>query len=139
MESEEEEYNIEDYYKFIENPLDEDDPKAVIELTAGPFSGMVYNYGEYKFKRAENEEDEPTIQYEFNIISIPDEIKGKEYPDVMKESFERLLAEILVDLVSKRIEESVRVDYDNTDRESDIDESFERRAFYKLDDPVSEG
>ena len=83
MESEEEEYNIEDYYKFVENHLDKDDPRAVIELTAGPFSGMVYNYGEYKFKRAENEEDEPTIQYEFNIISIPDEIKGKEYPDVI--------------------------------------------------------
>ena len=79
------------------------------------------------------------LKYTFDVIHIPEEIIGVEYPDEMKESFDRLLAEILIDIIMKKIDNDKRVEYDNTDREGDIDESFERRVVYKFNDTVSEG
>ena len=108
------------------------------KISSGPFTGMVYKYGEYKFTKPQTEEDEPKVQYEFNVLHIPEEITKAQYPDEMKDSFEHLLAEILIDVVMKQIDESVRVDHDDTNGKGDIDESFERRAFCEFDNPVSE-
>ena len=58
---------------------------------------------------------------------------------LLKESFDKLLVGILMNMVQKDVAKEVRVEHDNTDGESDIDESFERRVFYKIDNPVPEG
>ena len=72
------------------------------------------------------------------MFNISEEIRVVEYPDEMKESFDKLLVDILLDIVQENIAKEVRVDYDSTDGEGDIDESFERRVFYKIDNPVSQ-
>jgi hypothetical protein len=56
----------------------------------------------------------------------------------MKDSFHQLLGNILIDIVTRDTVKSVRVDYDDTNRESDTDESFERRVFYENSTPVLE-
>ena len=73
------------------------------------------------------------------MIDIPEEIRDVQYPDDMKESFDQLLVGILMDIVQKDAEKDVRVDYDSTDGEGDLDESFERRVFYKIDSSVPQG
>ena len=95
-------------------------------------------YGSFRFKKPEEGEEHPNIQYSFDVLHIPEEIIGVEYPDEMKESFDRLLAEILIDMVMTKIDNDKRIEHDNTNGKSDIDESFERRGVYKWDDTVSE-
>ena len=135
--TESENYNIKDFYKFIKDPKNDTIEKS-IEIIAGPFEGLVYRYGSFRFKKPEEGEDHPRAQYTFDILHIPEEIRDVEYPDEMKESFDRLLGEILIDIVMRKIENDKREEYDNSNGKGDIDESFERRVFYKLDNPVSE-
>ena len=65
-------------------------------------------------------------------------MKDVEYPDEMEQSFHQLLGNILIDIVTKDTAKGVRVDYDDTNGEGDIDESFERRVFYENSTPVLE-
>ena len=134
---ESEDYDIDDFYEFVKDPKGKDDEGAV-RIISGPFEGMIYKYNNFKFSKPENKDEFPNMEYEFTVIHIPEEIIGVEYPDEMKESFDQLLAKILMNIVMKKIDDNKRVEYDNTDGESDIDESFERRVFYKINDPVSE-
>ena len=130
--------NIEDYYAV---DFEEKEPRdVVVEIILGPFAGMKYTYGEFKFTKpsSEIEQDSLDVVYEFDVIHVPDDIKDVQYPDEMKESFDELLMRILFDLVNKHTEKNVKVDYDDTNREGDIDESFERRVFYENSTPVLE-
>ena len=129
--------DIKDYYHLIPDP--DGDDEGVVQIRLGPFTGLVYKYGDFRFKKPESEDEQPQIEYQFEVIDIPEEIRDVQYPDDMKESFDQLLVNILMDLVQDQIAEEVRVDYDGTNGEGDIDESFERRVFYKIDNPVPEG
>ena len=129
--------DIKDYYHLIADP--EDDSEGAVQIRLGPFTGLVYKYGDFRFKKPESEDEQPQIEYQFEVIDIPEEIRDVQYPDDMKESFDQLLVNILMDLVQDQVAEEVRVDYDSTDGEGDTDESFERRVFYKIDNPVPEG
>ena len=129
--------DISDYYELVPNPSNAEE--GVVKITTGPFVGLLYKYGDFKFKRAENEDDPPSVEYHFEVIDIPEEIRDVQYPDDMKESFDQLLVGILMDIVQKDAKKDVRVDYDSTDGEGDLDESFERRVFYKIDSSVPQG
>ena len=127
---------IEDYYEFTKYPEDSD--TGAIRITRGPFLGLIYKYLEYKFSKIDEETGSPSVQFEFDVLDVPDEMKDVEYPDEMKDSFHQLLGNILIDIVTRDTVKSVRVDYDDTNREGDTDESFERRVFYENSTPVLE-
>ena len=129
--------DIKDYYRLVQDP--DDGVEGAVEITSGPFTGLIYKYGDFKFKKPESEDEQPTVEYYFEVLHIPEEIRNVEYPDEMKESFDQLMVNVLVDLVRDDASNDVRVDYDSTDGEGDIDESFERRVFYKIDNSVPEG
>ena len=133
---EESEIDIRDYYTFVTNPVDEQ--KGAVQITKGPFEGMIYTYDEYKFVKVDEETGTPSVKFSFNVISIPETMAGVTYPDEMKESFNFLLRDILVDIVAKDVVKSARLDYDGANREGDFDESFERRVFYENDVSVFE-
>jgi len=128
---EENEVNIREYYTFVKHP--EDEEKGAVQITKGPFEGMIYTYDEYKFVKVDEETGVPSVRFSFNVISIPETMVGVSYPNEMKESFNFLLRDILVDIVSRDVVKSARLDYDSANREGDIDESFERRVFYEND------
>jgi hypothetical protein len=123
--------DIESYYTLVANPKDSDD--GAIEITAGPFTGMVYKYGDFKFCKPTSENTTPKVEYKFEVLHVPEEIREVEYPQEMKDSFDQLLVNILVNMVQKDIAKEVRVEHDSTDGKGDIDESFERRVFYEND------
>ena len=135
---ENEDLDIEGFYEFTQNPKDKSGGDGVVKLTAGPFEGLIYKYGGFRFTKPKEDEDEPSVQYEFDVLHIPEEIVGVEYPDEMKESFEILLAKILIDIVMKQVEKDKREEHDSTNGKSDIDESFKRRVVQEFDNPVPE-
>ena len=121
--------NIKEYYSLVGHP---DDPtQGAVEITCGPFEGMVYKYADFRIVKPETEDEQPKVEYSFEVIHIPEEIRDVQYPDEMKESFDKLLVTILMDLVQEDVSKSMRVEHDNTDGDSDIGESFERRVVYK--------
>jgi hypothetical protein len=136
METSEEQINIKDYYEYIPHP--ETPEKGAVRIVFGPFTGLIYTYGDYKFSKVDEDTGAPSVRFSFNVLDIPEEMVGVEYPDEMKKSFSQLLGDILSDIVMDDVVKNVRVDYDNTNREGDIDESFERRVFYENSTPVLE-
>jgi len=120
---------IKDYYRLIYNP--KDGSEGAVEIIDGPFSGLKYKYGDFRFSKPETDEDTPKAEYEFEVLHIPEEIRDVDYPSEMKESFDQLLLGILIDLVQEEASKNMRVEHDNTDGDSDIGESFERRVVYK--------
>jgi hypothetical protein len=131
----EQQNEIEEYYEFTKHP---DDPEQLaVRITRGPFVGLIYNYEEYKFVKIDEETGSPSVRFAFNILEVPEEMVDVKFPDEMQGSFNQLLGDILIDIVTKDSTKSVRVDNDSTNREGDFDESFERRVFYENDTPLS--
>ena len=66
--------NIKDYY--IVDSTDKEPKDVVVEITLGPFTGMKYQYGEFKFVKSslEIEQDSLDVVYEFDIIHAHDQV-----------------------------------------------------------------
>ena len=63
-------------YRFVNHP---NDPKAdyrCVEILYGDFSGLVYRYGRFKIGGKDNPDETRTVQYEYDVIDVPDKIKG---------------------------------------------------------------
>ncbi len=69
-----------------------------IEITLGQFAGIKYNYGRTWFP----DEDQPVLSFEYDIIS------EKKPSDIMKNEFEQMIGNVLMEMLKKAIaEESV--------------------------------
>ena len=58
-------------------------------------------------------------EYEYDIISVPEEIKDKEFTDEEGEEFEQKVGEIMIYLLQKSAEEKLKQN-DTKDRDPDI-------------------
>ena len=114
--------NINEHYSFI--PSAEGD-EMHIELTGDTqFKGTVFKFGkvgvalkdEYKDVVPEDApSDALTLKYEYDIITVPSNMIGVDIPDEEFEDFERLLGDILVDIMEKDFEEKKGKDETDTD------------------------
>tara|TARA_B110000211_G_scaffold204672_1_gene238318 strand:+ start:348 stop:752 length:405 start_codon:yes stop_codon:yes gene_type:complete len=128
--------DIEGYYKLVEDP--KGGAEGAVEITEGPFTGMVYRYGDFRVTKPESEDAQPQIEYHFEVIDIPEEIRDVVYPDEMKESFDQMLVKILIDLVQKDASKEMGINDVSANGESDINEASEGRVLHQVSDPVSE-
>ena len=67
------ENNIKDYYRLVPNPESQDE--GAIELTGGPFAGLIYKYGDFRFAKPEELDETLKVEYEFEVLHIPEEIR----------------------------------------------------------------
>ena len=98
--------SLENNYRFVDHPDDKNADYRCVELLHGDFAGLVYRYGRFKLASRDNPDKTRTIQYEYDIIKIPKNIQGVEYPPEKEKEFSDLLATILIDIVNKWAEEN---------------------------------
>ena len=86
---------IDEVYRIVPNPKDIENPDAqmCIQILKGPFANSIIQYGRFKVKDVENAEDpnEVMAEFEYDIVGIPEEIKGVEFTDEQGEEFEHEL------------------------------------------------
>ena len=131
-------------YKFVDHP---DDPMAeyrCVKLLYGEFAGLVYRYGRAKIGKRDNPDSSRNINFEYDIIKIPDHVEGVSYPSEKEKEFFDLLANILIDIMNKWVEknkdETVYVkDEDVENRDDDTEKSVARRTIYPAGNPLSTG
>ena len=114
--------DITEHYEFVSSP---EGDEMYIELVGDtPWKGTVYKYGKVgvalkdEYKDAVPEDapaDALTLKYEYDIVSVPEELVGKDFPDDLFMDFERLLGDILVDIMEKDFEEKKGENETNTD------------------------
>jgi hypothetical protein len=104
--------NIHEHYEFVNSP--EGDEMHIELVGDTPFKGTLYKYGkvgvavkdEYKDTVPEDAPaDALTLKYEYDIVTVPSHLVGVDFPDEQFGDFERLLGDILVDIMDKDFEE----------------------------------
>tara|TARA_R110000822_G_scaffold52235_8_gene135345 strand:+ start:3278 stop:3688 length:411 start_codon:yes stop_codon:yes gene_type:complete len=133
---EQSEGDVQDYYRMVPNP--EDVSEGAVELIVGPFAGLVYKYGDFRFEKPEELDQKMKVEYQFEVLHIPEEIRDVDYPDAMKESFDQLLLNILVHMVQAEADKEVRNNHVNADGNVNIDEPLEERVIHEECSSVSE-
>jgi hypothetical protein len=129
-------------YKFVEHPNNPDAEYRCVELLYGKFAGLIYRYGRFKIEGRDNPDKSRSLNYEYDIIHIPDNIKGVDYPTEVEKEFNDLLASVLMDIVNNWVasnkEETIFVkDKDVEARDNDTEKSVARRTIYPAGDPLS--
>ena len=81
------------------------------KILDGKFKDVIYKYN--RFGLVEPEEGEEVLKYrfEYDIIEIPEEIRGKKYSDKEGIEFEKMIGEILIQV----LEENVETEEENDD------------------------
>ena len=114
--------NVREHYAFVNSP--EGDEMHIELIGDTQFKGTTFKYGkvgvalkeEYKEMVPEDAPaDALTLKYEYDILTVPDKLVGAEIPDDEFEDFERLLGDILVDIMEKDFEEKKGENETNTD------------------------
>ncbi len=89
------------YYELVADPNDED--QWLVRLKKKPWAGVTYKYLGFKLK-----EDAPNDQlictFNYDIITVPPELKDVIFPDEMGKEFVDLIGGIALELLEDTIE-----------------------------------
>jgi hypothetical protein len=90
---------IKDKYRIVFDP--NDSKKWVVELLppCAPFNGILYSYGEFGPVEPTSENSDPRISFQTEVIYVPDHLKGKTFPNSVSVEMDKLLAQILIDII----------------------------------------
>ena len=129
-------------YEFVEHPDDHKAEYRCIKLLQGEFAGLIYRYGRSKIGKRDNPDSSRSINFEYDIIKIPDHVEGVIYPSEKEKAFFDLLANILIDIMNRWVdnnkEETIYVKDDDVEiRDDDTEKSIARRTIYPAGDPLS--
>ena len=103
--------------------VEADDKFWAIQLTEGKYAGVVFRYGTIKFV-GEDEEGFGHIQFEFDVITTPEDIKRE---DVTGEEFDKIAGEILQGIIRDSVEDYAKntseEEFDGNDTKDNTKES----------------
>ena len=97
-----------DWFQLVPNPDDPKDTGLCIQMLRGPFSHVILKYQNFKTSPDLNEDGSLTCDYSYDILSAPSNIGEMELTDEEGMRFEKLLGEILLELLMESAEDENR-------------------------------
>jgi hypothetical protein len=94
-----------DKYDLVPD-LDGTEDAWCIRLKQEPFAGVIYKYGKVKLQINEEKEDHLTAKFVYDILVVPDELRERTFEDEVQWEFEKLIGDILMDIVQQSIDNS---------------------------------
>jgi len=107
-----------DWYIPVSNPVDLNDQGLCVQITQGPFNHVVIKYNNFKMIDKENSDGSLDCNYSYDIVLAPADIGEREISDLEGEKFEKLLGEIILEILQEQINENET--RDNNTKKSDI-------------------
>lgn len=95
--------NIESFYELQPNASG-DEYNIVLKGTE-KFDGVVYRYGRVQFGSNENEDGTLTFRYEYDIVTVPEEVAKQQLEQTDKEELESLIGDILLSILENDLSE----------------------------------
>ena len=92
-----------DWYITVSNPVDLNDDGLCVQIMQGPFSHVVIKYDNFKMLDEENSDGSLDCNYSYDIVLAPADIGERKISDLEGEEFERLLGEIILELLQEQI------------------------------------
>ena len=105
-----------DWFQLVPNPDDPNDKGMCIQILRGPFSHVILKYQNFKTSPDLNEDGSLTCDYSYDILLAPNSIGEKDLTDEEGQIFEKMLGEILLELLWESAE--------NENRNNDIKKSI---------------
>lgn len=96
---------VSERYEMVPD-LDGTEDAWCIRLKAEPFEGVIYRYGKVKLQVNEENDDHLTANFVYDILVVPEQLQEQTFEDEVKWDFERLIGDILMDIVQTAIDNS---------------------------------
>ena len=109
---------IKNYHSKVPDPEEKD--RLCVRIERGPFAGIDVAYGRFQMADEDNKDGSVKARYEYDMISIPTDLKDKEFSDEEGEKFEYLLGQIFIHILQEEIETQKEVSEDGTTRKYDF-------------------
>ena len=97
-----------DWFQLVPNPEDPYDEGLCIQMLRGPFSHVILKYQNFKTKPELNEDGSLTCDYSYDILLAPSNIGERDLTDEEGMRFEKLLGEILLELLMESAKDENR-------------------------------
>ena len=97
-----------DWFQIVSNPEDRHDGGLCIQILRGPFTHVILKYENFKPLKELNDDGTLTCDYSYDILLAPSDIGERELTDEEGMKFEKLLGEILLELLWESAENENR-------------------------------
>ena len=92
------------WYKMVKNPQNEEDDQFAFAITKGKFIDVIYKYNRFGLIEPDKEAEELKYRFEYDILEIPEDIRTKKYADTEGEEIEKLIDDILIEVIQENID-----------------------------------
>jgi len=97
-----------DWFQIVSNPADQHDDGLCIQILRGPFTHVILKYENFKPLKELNDDGTLTCDYSYDILLAPSNIGERDLTDEEGMRFEKLLGEILLELLMESAKDENR-------------------------------
>ena len=131
------EESLKEYYSLVPDPNDPDADYWCIRFEKGEYEGVVYKYVEIVFKTQVNPDGTLSVNFEYDILYVPSELREKEFADDKKYEFENFIGNIMMQMVQEDLDKNEELLEDGSTGDDDSEKFVVRRRIRTESDPFS--
>jgi hypothetical protein len=113
------EESLKEWYSLVPDPDNADADYWCIRLDKGEYTGLVYKYGEIGVSPKLNEDGTLPVNFEYDILFVPEDLRKKEFMDEKKQEFENFLGSIMMQMIQEDLDIKSMGDDSSTDVDSE--------------------
>ena len=131
------EESLKEWYSLVPDPDNADADYWCIRLDKGDYTGLVYKYGEIGVSPKLNEDGTLPVNFEYDILFIPEDLRKKEFEDEKKNEFENLIGNIMMQMVQEDLDSNEEILEDGKTGDDDSKKFVVRRRIRTDNDTFS--
>ena len=129
--------SLKEWYSLVPDPYDTDTDYWCMKLEKGEFAGIVYKYGDIGISQKVNEDGTLPVNFEYDILFVPEELRKKEFINEKKQEFENLLGDIMMEMIQEDLDSKTERLNDGTTGDDDSQKFVIRRRIHTEGSPFS--
>ena len=131
------EESLKDWYSLVPDPDNTDADYWCIRLDQGEFAGLVYKYGDVGIAKEMNTDGTLPVNFEYDILFIPEDLRKKEFVDEKKQEFENFIGNIMMQMVQEDLDSNKERLKDGETGDDDSEKFVIRRRIHTEGNPFS--
>lgn len=131
------EESLKEWYSLVPDPDNADADYWCIRLDKGDYTGLVYKYGEIGVSPKLNKDGTLPVNFEYDILFIPEDLRKKEFEDEKKNEFENFIGSIMMQMIQEDLDSNEEILEDGKTGDDDSKKFVVRRRIRTDNDPFS--
>jgi len=131
------EESLKEWYSLVPDPDNADADYWCIRLDKGDYTGLVYKYGEIGVSPKLNEDGTLPVNFEYDILFIPEDLRKKEFEDEKKNEFENFIGSIMMQMIQEDLDSNEEILEDGKTGDDDSKKFVVRRRIRTDNDTFS--